>query len=97
MQTTGCVCKQHTTWRKPGSTKARSRSNVTSRVRRRELCFARTTQLWEAKEPLPDAAFEADAEELLGFDGEFHGQFLEDFLAEAVHDHVHGVLGGEAA
>src|SRR6185503_8842058 len=32
------------------------------------------------------AAFEADAEELLGFYGEFHGQFLEYFFAEAIHD-----------
>jgi hypothetical protein len=44
-----------------------------------------------------DAAFEADAEKFLSFDGEFHGQFFEDFLAEPVHDHVHGILGGKPA
>src|SRR5215831_607697 len=44
-----------------------------------------------------DAAFEADAEKFLGFDGELHGQFFEDLLAEAVDDHVDGVLGGKAA
>src|ERR1041385_8544809 len=46
---------------------------------------------------LADAAFQADAQEFLGFDGEFHGQLAEDLLAKAVHDHVHGVLGGDAA
>ena len=46
---------------------------------------------------LSDAAFEADAQEFLRFDGEFHREFAEDFLAEAVDDHVDGVLRGDAA
>src|SRR5882672_4660315 len=41
---------------------------------------------------LPYAAFEAHAQKLLRFDGEFHRKFLEHLFAEAVHDHVHGVL-----
>src|SRR6266851_8346633 len=45
---------------------------------------------------LPDAAFEGHAQELLGLHRELHGQLLEHFLAEAVHDHAHGVLGGDA-
>src|SRR5215510_6383556 len=44
-----------------------------------------------------DAAFEADADELLGFDGEFHGELLQHFLAEAVDDQGHRVLGRQAA
>lgn len=43
------------------------------------------------------AAFETDAEQLLRFNGEFHREFLEHFFAEAVHDHVHCILRGEAA
>ena len=43
------------------------------------------------------AAFEADAEQLLRLDRELHRQLLEDFLAEAVDDHVHRVLGRDAA
>ena len=39
----------------------------------------------------------ADAEQLLRLDGEFHRQLAEDFLAEAVDDHVHRVLGREAS
>ncbi len=46
---------------------------------------------------LSDAAFQAHAQKFLRFDGEFHRQFLEDFLAEAVHDHVHRVLRGKPA
>src|SRR5438034_11020117 len=33
----------------------------------------------------------------LRLDGELHRQLLEDFLAEAVHDHRYGVFGGETA
>src|SRR5258708_19179590 len=32
------------------------------------------------------AAFKRDADELLGLDGKFHRQFLQDFLDEAVDD-----------
>src|SRR6478672_4487333 len=41
-------------------------------------------------------AFEAHSEELLGLDGELHRELLEDLLAEAVHDHRHGVLGRDS-
>ena len=41
---------------------------------------------------ITDASFQAHAEKLLRFDREFHRQFPEHFLAETVHDHVHGVL-----
>ena len=44
-----------------------------------------------------DAAFEAHAEQFLRFHGKLHRQFFEHFLAETVDDHVHGVLGGDAA
>src|SRR2546426_8125779 len=43
------------------------------------------------------APFETDAEQPLRLDGELHRQLLEDFLAEAVHDHRYGVLGRQAA
>src|SRR4029077_3346968 len=41
---------------------------------------------------LPDAAFQADTQQLLRFDGKFHGQFAEDFLTKSVHDHGNRVL-----
>src|SRR6267143_4779373 len=43
-----------------------------------------------------NGSLQADAQQVLGFHGELHRQFLEDFLAEAVDDHRDGVLGGEA-
>src|SRR5262245_43656892 len=46
---------------------------------------------------LADGSFQAHSQELLRLDGELHGQLLEDLLAEAVHDHVHRVLGGDPA
>src|SRR5689334_23479010 len=42
-------------------------------------------------------AFEAHVQQVLRLDGEFHRQFLEDLAAEAVHDHVDGVLFREPA
>src|SRR6185437_4558654 len=44
-----------------------------------------------------DAAFEADGEELLRLDREFHRQLLQHFLAEAVDDQRQRVLGAETA
>src|SRR6266851_2603330 len=46
---------------------------------------------------LTNASFETDSEQFLGFHGELHGQFAEDFLAEAVDDHRHRVFAGNAA
>ena len=46
---------------------------------------------------LTDAAFQAHTQKFLRFDSEFHRQFLEHFLAEAIHDHVDRVLRGDAA
>ena len=46
---------------------------------------------------LSHAAFQAHAEKFLRLDGKFHRQFLEHFLAEAVHDHVDRVLRGQPA
>src|SRR5580658_143295 len=46
---------------------------------------------------LSDAAFEADSEQLLSLHGELHGQFAEDFLAEAMHDHGDRVFGRDTA
>ena len=31
------------------------------------------------------------------FHGELHGEFAEDFLAESMHDHRHGIFAGDAA
>ncbi len=45
----------------------------------------------------PIGAFEADRQQVLGFHGELHRQFLEHDLAETVHDHVDGVFLGDAA
>src|SRR6202040_3029085 len=47
--------------------------------------------------PSSDAAFEAHGEQLLRFDREFHRQLFQHFLAEAVDDQRHGVLGAEPA
>ena len=46
---------------------------------------------------LSDAPFEADAEQFLRFDRKFHRQLAKNFFAIAVHNHVHGVLCGNAA
>src|ERR1019366_6001974 len=46
---------------------------------------------------LSDASFETDSEQFLGFHGELHGQFAEDFLAESMDDHRHGILAGDTA
>src|SRR5215813_4025248 len=43
-----------------------------------------------------DAAFEADAEQLLGLDCELHGKVLEHLAAEAVDDGGDRLLGREA-
>lgn len=45
---------------------------------------------------LPHAAFQAHAEQLLRFDGELHGKFLEDLFAEAVDDHGNSIFGGNS-
>src|ERR1051326_6417241 len=44
-----------------------------------------------------DASFQTYPQQLLRFDGEFHGQFLEHFLAEPVDDHVYRVLRRDPA
>src|SRR5271165_3658703 len=44
-----------------------------------------------------DRAFQADGEQILGLDREFHGQLLEYDLAEATDDHVDRVFCGYAA
>src|SRR5688572_27506254 len=51
------------------------------------LCASRST----------DRAFERDFQQLLRFHREFHRQLAEDGLAEAVDDHRHRVLLGDAA
>src|SRR3954447_9772967 len=55
-----------------------------------EICAA-------ARRPLPDAAFQAHAQQLLRFHGELHRELLEHFLTEAVHDHRDRVFRVEAA
>ena len=45
----------------------------------------------------PDAAFEADRQELLRLEGKLHRQLLEDILAEAVDDQAHRVLLAQPA
>src|SRR5687767_385778 len=47
--------------------------------------------------PLTDRSFERDAEQLLGFDGELHGQLPEDLPAETADDHVDRILGRQPA
>ena len=46
---------------------------------------------------LPNTALQANPQQLLRLDGEFHRQFGEDFLAEAVDDHGDGVFRGNPA
>src|SRR5688572_7188158 len=47
--------------------------------------------------PLSDASFEADSQQFLRLDGEFHRQFAEDLLAESINDHVDCVFSRDAA
>src|SRR5690242_8569529 len=46
---------------------------------------------------LSNTSFQADAQQFLRLNGKFHGQLAEYFFAEAIHDHAHGILGGDAA
>ena len=46
---------------------------------------------------LSDGAFKRDGKELLGFDGELHGEFVKHVLGVAVDDEVDGGFGGDAA
>src|SRR5215213_6728231 len=46
---------------------------------------------------LSHRSFEAHAQQLLSLHRELHGQLAEHFLAEPVHDHVHGVFEADAA
>src|SRR5439155_893438 len=46
---------------------------------------------------LSNGPFQRDTQELLRFDGEFHRQLAEHFLAEAADDHVDGVLRRQPA
>src|SRR5438132_705944 len=46
---------------------------------------------------LPNAPLQTHAQQLLRLDREFHRQFAEDRLAEAVDDHADSVLRAEAA
>ena len=45
---------------------------------------------------LAHRSFEGDAEELLGLDGELHGELVEHVLGIAVDDEANGFLGGDA-
>src|SRR5919202_6283281 len=57
------------------------------------------SSMWFLVSPVEsaDAAFEADADELLGLDRELHGELLQHVLDEAVDDERHGLLLGEPA
>src|ERR1700722_16253219 len=45
---------------------------------------------------LTDGSFQAHTEQILRLDREFHRQLLEHDFAEAAHDHVDRVLGGDS-
>jgi len=45
---------------------------------------------------LANRPFQRDAEELLGFDGKLHGEFLQHLFGIAVDDEADGLLGGNA-
>src|SRR3954471_2220902 len=62
-----------------------------------EDCLQLANLLRHARRSLADAAFQAHAQQLLRLHRELHRQLAEDFLAEAVHDHVDGVLQADAA
>src|SRR5262245_51799676 len=68
-----------------------------SSPRRMGFSSTRTCRSRISSSGLANASLQADAEELLRLDREFHRQLAEDFLAEAVHDHRHRVLGRDAA
>jgi hypothetical protein len=44
-----------------------------------------------------DRSLQTHVQQILRFDGEFHRQLFENLAAEAVHDHVDGILFGQAA
>src|SRR5450432_1406538 len=46
---------------------------------------------------LTHASFETHAEQFLRFHGELHGELAENFLAESMHDHGHGIFARDAA
>lgn len=47
--------------------------------------------------PLPDAVFQLEGQQLAGFGGEFAGEFLEHVLAETSHHGLDGVVALDAA
>src|SRR5678815_1824751 len=57
----------------------------------------RTWRLSTRRIGLSNAALQRNAQKLLCFDGEFHRQLLEHFLAEAIDDQAHRVFGRNAA
>src|SRR5688572_4323408 len=65
--------------------------------RRMSLVPPRTCRFVISNISLSYRPFEADAQQLLRFHGELHGQLAEHVLAESVDDHVDGVFGREAA
>src|SRR5690606_4061127 len=67
------------------------------RTRRAAPAWVRLSEKVEAREGSAHGPLEADLEELAGFDGELHGELLEDLAAEAVDDHRDRVLLGQPA
>src|SRR5919109_5390085 len=57
----------------------------------------RTCRFSTTRSRLSNAALQADAQELLRLDGEFHRQVPEHFPAEAAHDQIHRILGRQPA
>src|SRR5262249_491577 len=54
-----------------------------------------TFLIW--RHPLPHAPLQAHAQQFLRLHRELHRQIQENLLAKAIHNHVHGVFGREAA
>jgi len=46
---------------------------------------------------LSDATLKAHTQQFLRFNREFHREFTKYFLAEAIHNHINGILQREAA
>ena len=51
----------------------------------------------QSTSPLSHAAFETHTKELLGLNGKFHRELIDDILGIAIDDEVDGVFGGDAA
>ena len=64
---------------------------------RRFFLVSTPSRLYVFTQKLPDASFQADTQQFLGFDGELHGKFFEHFLGVAVDNQADSAFLVDAA